>query len=337
MKKDITYAIIGAGRIAPSHARSINNCDNAILAGIYDINKEKAMAFAKLYKTKVYNTLNELLEDKDVDVATICVPHLYHIEIAKQAIEHNKIVLSEKPFAISSKELEDYLKNRNALENTYVIFQNNFNDPVKKLFDIALSGKLGTIQYVAVAVRWYRMDKYYNDWHGIKKIAGGSIFNQAIHNLAVISKIVDLSILKVSSFQKTIRSNSEIDDVITASFLLKNRVLGNIELSTYTKETDLESCVFILGTKGSVKIGGLNMTMLMLADYEGSESKGRLEFNIQADTSDCFGTGHERLFKTFTNHLLGIQDPNEKLLVKAGDIMPITKFIEEVYKDPIMA
>jgi UDP-N-acetyl-2-amino-2-deoxyglucuronate dehydrogenase len=336
-KRHITYAIIGTGRIAHYHVKAIHKCKNARLAGVYNIHTQKAEAFAKLYKTRVYSSLNELLGDKTIDVVTICAPHVFHIEIAKKVIEHNKIVLSEKPFAINSKTLEGYLKNKKARENTYIILQNNFNDAVKKLFTVAHEGRLGIIQYIAIAVRWYRTDAYYSDWHGIKKIAGGAIFNQAIHNLGVMNRIVDLHAIEVSSYQKTIRRNSEIDDICSASFLLKNRVLGSIELSTYTKESDLESYLFVIGTKGSVKIGGLNMTTLMLADYEGSESKGRLKFDSEKDAFDYFGTGHEKLFKTFTNHLLGIPDPDENLLVKVSEILPIIQFIEQLYLHPTIA
>ena len=57
---------------------------------------EKAVAFAEKYGIeKVYNSIDELFEDENVDIIYISTPHNTHISYLRKALKAKKHVLCE--------------------------------------------------------------------------------------------------------------------------------------------------------------------------------------------------------------------------------------------------
>jgi len=326
-EKRIPYALVGAGKISRNHALAFKQNLNSELRGVFDINGKKAKLFARENDIKVYKSLKELISDPNIKVVNICTPHDTHINIAKKVISANKIVLSEKPFAINSRKLSNYLKNREASKNTYVVFQNLFNKPVQELLSINREGKIGKIQFFAANIRWGRSDSYFNDWHGKLKASGGSLFNQAIHTLEIINEIAGKSIKKVSYVKKIYRKNSEVEDVGIASFKLSNGGVGYLELCLINKGGNLESSFYVTGNKGSIKIDGLSLNNLIFEHCENIKKNNKKE-----EFKEIYGNGHTILIKTLSNKLLGEKDKNVKYLVKAKEILPTILLIEKLYE-----
>ena len=90
-EKRVKYGVIGCGRILKKHALAIKNCSNAELFGVFDINRSKSRAAAKIYDCLDYDTLDALL--LDVDVVNICTPHNTHAEIIDKVLKRNKYCL----------------------------------------------------------------------------------------------------------------------------------------------------------------------------------------------------------------------------------------------------
>ena len=79
------------------------------LSGIYDID-EKRQNWARGEGFHVYQSLEEILADPEVDIVLIAVPNHLHAEIAIKAMRAGKHVLCEKPVTPTSAELEEVLK-----------------------------------------------------------------------------------------------------------------------------------------------------------------------------------------------------------------------------------
>lgn len=328
LKKRVGYALVGAGRISAKHALALKLNANSEIRGVYDIDPSRSKVFAESNDAKVYKSFEELLSDQTVDVVNICTPHNTHINIAKKAIRANKIVLSEKPFAIKLQKLTSYLHNERAKRNTYVVFQNLYNKPVEKFLDSFAQGRLGKLQFFAINVRWWRDKGYFNDWHGKKKLAGGPLYNQVIHNIQLISKLTDLSLKKVKSIKKIYRNNSQLEDVGIYSVELKNGVIGYIELCLITKDRNLESTVFAIFTKGAVKIGGLSLSKQEYY-YAGYNKQSFLKEGCLS--ADFYGNGHVRLIAALSDKILGNPNPDVGRLVRVDRILGVIRFIEKIY------
>ena len=100
MAKPVRIAIVGAGFAGHFHLASyekVYGMDFRVV-GIFDVVREKAAHLAKDWELpKVYDSLDQLLADQDVDVVDIVVPNFLHVEIAVKAAQAGKHVFCEKP------------------------------------------------------------------------------------------------------------------------------------------------------------------------------------------------------------------------------------------------
>ena len=94
--------IIGCGKIAQTrHIPEYMDNQDSRLAAFYDVNAERARFLAKKYGGRAYGTYRELLQDKEIDAVSVCVPNELHAQISIEALKAGKDVLCEKPMAVS--------------------------------------------------------------------------------------------------------------------------------------------------------------------------------------------------------------------------------------------
>ncbi|MFW5878152.1 MAG: Gfo/Idh/MocA family protein, partial [bacterium] len=98
-------AIIGMGYISPSHIEAIRRTGFAEIKTCTDIDpglaEKKATAWNIPLVTK---TIDEVLNDPEIDVIHNCTPNYLHKEINEKIIKANKHLFSEKPLARDSEE-----------------------------------------------------------------------------------------------------------------------------------------------------------------------------------------------------------------------------------------
>ncbi|WP_308639998.1 Gfo/Idh/MocA family protein [Paenibacillus silvisoli] len=100
--KEMGIGIIGAGEIVDACHLPAYRMGGLRVVGIYDVNFERAEKLAAKYGVpRVYRTLDELLEDREVIVADLAVPAKIQPEIAERAAAAGKHILCQKPLAES--------------------------------------------------------------------------------------------------------------------------------------------------------------------------------------------------------------------------------------------
>ena len=107
--------LIGCGNIAETYFRSQDYFNNINFIACADKFPEAAKKCAEQYKIKSL-TVDEILNDSDVDIIlNLTIPQA-HYEISKLALESGKHVYSEKPMSIKydeAKELVDLANKKN--------------------------------------------------------------------------------------------------------------------------------------------------------------------------------------------------------------------------------
>lgn len=332
-QKRVKYVIIGAGKAAHKHAEAIKTLSNSELRGVYDLNRLKAKKFASKYDVECYPSLNKILKSSETEVVTICTPHNTHIKIAIKAVENNKKVLCEKPFVLSSADLKKHiLNNKKAKENIFIVFQNNFRDVIQFLYKVVKRKHLGKILFFSINLRWWRDDNYFQGWRGKKNQNGGILFNQAIHSLEILNRILKLKIRKCRTLTKRYRSCSETEDVLISILELSTGVLGKIEATIYSKYKNIESSILLIGTKGSIKIGGKSLDKLIHFDSLKKIYTPKIE-----DSSMAPYYLHAKLISTLSSFILkaekndGGENNNFQFLTQPKDIINLITFIEKIY------
>lgn len=107
----IKVGIIGMGFIGACHMDALWRTKEAELIAITDADYETAQRFAKEYGIpKCYRTVEELLEDPEIQSVHNCTPNHLHLEINKKAILAGKHIFSEKPLGLNSQETGEMLR-----------------------------------------------------------------------------------------------------------------------------------------------------------------------------------------------------------------------------------
>lgn len=90
-------AVVGAGVFGRHHLRILSQSPAARLAGVFDIDADRAAAAAKEYGCAAFKSLDELAGE--IDAAIVAVPTTAHSEVGCALLERGIDVLIEKPIA----------------------------------------------------------------------------------------------------------------------------------------------------------------------------------------------------------------------------------------------
>ena len=191
LMKEIKWAVLGTGVIANEMAQAlIKNGKN--IFSVANRTHQKAVDFAKKYNIgKVYDNMNDVFTDPDVDVVYITTPHNTHLEFMKKAIENGKHILVEKSITLNSDELNEAIALAN--EKGVIIGEamTIFHMPIyKKLNEILKSGALGKVNLITMnfgSFKDYNMtNRFFN-----RNLAGGAMLDIGVYALSFIRWFMD--------------------------------------------------------------------------------------------------------------------------------------------------
>ena len=95
-------AIVGCGYVANFYLRTLPLYPELQLAGIFDIDSKTSAKFAEYFAiSHQYQSLEEILNDKAVELVVNLTPPRSHYAVSKACLEAGKHVYSEKPLAMA--------------------------------------------------------------------------------------------------------------------------------------------------------------------------------------------------------------------------------------------
>ena len=110
MGKTLRFGIVGAGVIAPTHAKAISGLPDAELVAVADILPQKAEKLAAAYGCTAYADVQQMLAREKLDVVEICTPSGLHGAHACQAMRAGCHVVVEKPMEITLASMNEMLR-----------------------------------------------------------------------------------------------------------------------------------------------------------------------------------------------------------------------------------
>jgi predicted dehydrogenase len=103
-EKPIRVAVVGVGDFGRNHVRVYREMPGVTLAGIVDINADRAKAVAAEFGTQVLPDISALAGN--VDAVSLAVPTIEHARIGTRLLEQGIDLLVEKPIAASLEEAD---------------------------------------------------------------------------------------------------------------------------------------------------------------------------------------------------------------------------------------
>jgi predicted dehydrogenase len=150
MKRDIKWGIIGLGGIAHKFATDLLLVQNCSLEAVASRSIAKSEAFSKKYNSAAfYGSYEELVQNNSIDIVYIATPHNSHERYAMLALEHQKAVLCEKPFAINKKQVFNMIEA--SKKNQVFLMEAMWSRFIPSIVEIKKridKGEIGELKYI---------------------------------------------------------------------------------------------------------------------------------------------------------------------------------------------
>jgi UDP-N-acetyl-2-amino-2-deoxyglucuronate dehydrogenase len=294
------FGLIGCGRIAPNHARTLVELENAELKAVCDLIPEKAEQFSSEYGGEVYTDYRAVLDRPDIDAIAIATPSGLHAGIGIAAAQSGKHVLVEKPMALSLQDADRLIaacrENRVYLG---VCHQNRYNQVVRKLREALEAGRFGKVNHGVASIRWYRAAGYFeqDSWHGTWDQDGGVLMNQSIHNIDLLLWMMGEAATVYGKIA-TRTHRIEVEDLGLGLIQFRNGALGMIEASSTVYPRNLEETLNIFGDKGTVVLGGTSINRIEAWRFaDGLDDEAEVIRSTGENPPNIYGFGHRTLYR----------------------------------------
>lgn len=234
MRDNLNWAVLGTGVIANEMAQALAKTNKKLYA-VGNRTYQKALDFAGKYEVqKVYEQIDDMFVDEDVDIIYITSPHNTHYQFMKKALENGKHILVEKSITLNSRELDDMIalagKNNRIIAEAMTIW----HMPVyKKLWEVVQSGELGKVQMITMnfgSFKEYNMEnRFFN-----MNLAGGAMLDIGVYALSVVRSFMSEKPDEIVSQWKASLTGSDEQ----ATILLKNRQqqMATVALTMHSKQ-----------------------------------------------------------------------------------------------------
>lgn len=303
--KQINCALVGAGRISSKHLDAITNNADFKLVAICDTNEEVAMQVARNLNVPFYTYMDIMLEAvPTIDLIILCTPSGLHAEQAINALKRGKHVVTEKPMACCLSDAEQMIEAASrANKRLFVVKQNRLNPTVLALKQAIDDDLFGDIYMVQSNVFWTRPQSYYDQasWRGTWKMDGGAFMNQASHYVDLLEWLLG-PIVRIQAMTKTLARKIEAEDTGVLNLEWENGALGSMSVTMLTYPKNIEGSITILGSKGSVKIGGMALNQVEYCHFESEQNLFAQPLDYQTDS--VYGNGHQPYYSNVADVLL---------------------------------
>lgn len=282
--------IIGCGKITQvRHLPEYQARADVRIAGLYDLNSDRANELAAQYGAKAYESYEAMLADPGIDAISVCSANIAHADNAIAALRAGKHVLCEKPMAISLNQCEQMVAEAEKAGKVLMIGQNQrLADAHQKARALIRAGKIGTPLTFRTAFRHggpetWSIDAGQGTWFFDKeKAVMGAMADLGIHKTDLIQFLLDQTIVEVTAhictLDKRFKDGSLIgvDDNALCIFRLSGGAVGTMTAS-WTNYGPEDNATVVSGTEGQLRIYDDTFHPLIWQGKNGEEESYQVE------------------------------------------------------------
>lgn len=243
------WGIVGTGWIAGEMAQTLSEEQGSI----YSVASNDPVGLATFEKSypieRLYGSVEELLDDGDVDIVYVATPHHIHSQIIRQSLEAGKHVVSEKAITINDTELEALIQLAQSKELILMEAMTVLHMPLwKKLKQEVDGGLVGNVKMIQINFGSHKEYDVKNRFFS-PDLAGGALLDIGGYALNVarlfLSSQPDQLWTTVNYFETGVDEESVI--------VLKNAE-GQMVSITLTMQAKQPKRALISGDKGYLEV-----------------------------------------------------------------------------------
>lgn len=329
----IKFAVIGQGHIGKRHAEMVRRNPGCELVAVCDTLPKDKIGLGDLQE-KFYNNIDELLRaHPEVEVINVCTPNGLHAEHSLKALEAGKHVVVEKPMALSKSDCEKIIYSALHHHKTvFCVMQNRYSPPSVWLKEVIDNKILGEVYMVQLNCYWNRDGRYYKagGWKGTQALDGGTLFTQFSHWIDIMYWLFgDITNIQAKFADFNHADSTDFEDSGFVSFDFVNGGMGSINYSTSVWDKNLESSLTIMGSKGSIKVGGQYMDQVEICNIKDYTMPTLAETNPANDYGAYKGSAnnHHNVIENVVHTLTG----TNKITTNALEGLKVVDIIERIY------
>ncbi|MCQ4141242.1 Gfo/Idh/MocA family oxidoreductase [Chryseobacterium sp. EO14] len=230
------------------HAPFLKEHPGFFISAIVERSKEESKE--KYPEAQIYRSVEEMLENADIELVVVNTPVQTHFDYAKMALEAGKNVVVEKPFTVNVAEAEELAKLAEEKKLFVSVYQNRrFDRDYLQVQKIINEGKLGNIKEVEI-----RFDRFRTEPSGkAHKENPEAIGSGSLHDLG--SHLVDQAVQYFGFPEKlfadvfSMKGKEFANDFFEIILFYPNDLRVRLKSSVFTKEAHFAYAVH--GEKGS--------------------------------------------------------------------------------------
>ena len=269
----MNVGLVGGGNISDTHARAAHAAGLRV-AGVFGDNRAKARQLADRHGAAAFDSLDDLLSDRSLELVVIGSPSGLHAEHATAAARARRHILVEKPLDISTPRVDALLAEvADAGVVLGVIFQDRLKPGVVAMKRQIDAGDLGTPLLATGEVKWFRPPEYYagSRWRGTWALdGGGALMNQGIHTVDLLLHLLG-PVARVSGLVATRFHAIEAEDTATAMLEFENGALGTLDVTT-AAPPGRPRRLQVVGSAGSLVLEGDHLSGIGAGSVENASS-----------------------------------------------------------------
>ena len=335
--------IIGFGGMAEGYHYATTKRDDIDMetVAVYDINPDR-LAHAKELGLKACDTLDEFLKDH-YDLVLVATANNYHCKMACAALEAGNNVMTEKPAAMSSAEIETIIETSKKTGKFYTVHQNRRWDRdfmiVKKAFDD------GVLKHPYMLESRIQGDGgTMTGWRGQPDHGGGMFLDWGIHAMDQMLYLVQEPVKTVTAVVRNITTEL-VDDYAKVLLTFESGLAAEVEVSTFILKKLPRWSVFcsdgalqvdeIWSQKGKLrKVTESKYVPYDLLAYTdlGVTHRTAKKLEYKAEETEYPETDFPQDWAILYKNLINVIDGKEELIVKPEQVLRCYKVMEAAFR-----
>lgn len=217
------------------HAPFLKEHPGFFLSAVVERSKEESRE--KYPEATIYRSVEEMLQNAEVELVIINTPVQTHYEYAKKALEAGKNIIVEKPFTVNVSEAEELVNLAEEKGLFLSVYQNRrFDRDFLKVKEVLNSGQLGNIKETEI-----RFDRFRTKPSGKQhKESPDQVGSGSLHDLG--AHLVDQAVQYFGYPEKlfadvfSMKGSAFANDYFEILLYYKNDLRVRLKSSVFTKE-----------------------------------------------------------------------------------------------------
>ncbi len=336
MTETLGFGILGAGLVAPFHAKSVSDAEGGRMVAFCDIDRERADKRAAEYGARAYYSLEEMLEDPEIDVVSVALPNHLHHDAVVQCARAGKHVITEKPPAMSLRETDDMIQAcKEAGVKLACAVQSRLRKAVQAMKQAVGSGRFGKLLHADAFIKWFRTQEYYHSdpWRSSRRSGAGVTVQHAFHYIDLLQYLAGPASRVQARMANLAHPSVRLEDTLLAFVDFECGAQGVIEGST-ALWPGTDARIELNGTDGTAIVVGERMATWQFRDETPEDEQIRtwgsaaVRATAAGGPADFSHADHQALIQDMIN---AVREDRE-VIIPVESVRPTLEIVLAMYQ-----